>query len=144
LTETASAKAFTEDLVQAIRQQRHLAARVIIATQEPTLSPQLLNLCNVAIVHQFQSPEWYQVLRRHLAALALAGKDGGTSGEDVFKTIVRLRRGEALVFCPKACFDVDARGDHVRSLDDGYAKIMVRKKLTADGGKSIVASDAKQ
>ena len=144
MTETPAAKAFTEDLVSIIRQQRHLASRVIIATQEPTISPKLLDLCNVAIVHQFQSPEWYQILKLHLAALAL-NKHNGKDADDVFKTIVKLKQGEALVFCPKACFDVvhGASGLEFRQLEDGYAKIGIRKKITADGGKSILASDAK-
>lgn len=144
LTETPAAKAFSEDLIQVIRQQRHLATRVVIATQEPTISPKLLDLCNVAIVHQFNSPNWYETLKKHLAALA-PHKEGGESGEGVFKTIVRLRRGEALVFCPKAYLDVAVDGSRIeyRPLQDGYARVKIRPRITADGGRSIVASDAK-
>jgi len=99
----------------------------------------------VAIVHQFQSPEWYQVLKRHLAALA-PHSNGGDPGDIVFKTIVKLKTGEALVFCPKSYFDVEIEDGQIvfKPLDDGYAKIKIRKKMTADGGKSIVASDAKK
>ncbi|OQV00295.1 hypothetical protein CLAIMM_05813 [Cladophialophora immunda] len=148
LTETPAAKAFSEDLVQIIRQQRHLATRVVIATQEPTISPKLLDLCNVAVVHQFQSPEWYKALQKHVAALARSksGSDGGSRGghDDVFKIIVRLGQGEALVFCPKAYFDIDDGGESpgFRPLEDGYAKVKIRGRLTADGGRSILASDA--
>ena len=38
LTNTDSASAFQESLLSVIRLQRHLATRVIIATQEPTVS----------------------------------------------------------------------------------------------------------
>ncbi|OAP54744.1 hypothetical protein AYL99_11192 [Fonsecaea erecta] len=186
LTETPAAKAFSEDLVQIIRQQRHLATRVVIATQEPTISPKLLDLCTVAVVHQFQSPEWYKVLQKHVAALAqgparrwkrtkkngsssrrrsVGGGDGYGDGEnndsdhndddnndadddqDIFKTIVRLRQGEALVFCPKAYFDVTHHHHHQRHrpdfhpLEDGYAQVTIRGRVTADGGRSILASD---
>ena len=58
LTQSGEAANFTEQLISIIRQQRHLASRVIISTQEPTLSPQLLELCNVAFVHRFRSPRW--------------------------------------------------------------------------------------
>ncbi|KIW93242.1 uncharacterized protein Z519_05847 [Cladophialophora bantiana CBS 173.52] len=145
MTETPGAQAFSEDLVQVIRQQRHLATRVVIATQEPSISPKLLDLCNVAIVHQFQSPDWYKVLKRHLAALAWP-KSGSDGHDKVFKKIVRLGQGEALVFCPKAYFDVDgSRGNlNFRPLEDGYAKVKIRGRITADGGRSIVASDANQ
>ncbi|KIX96520.1 uncharacterized protein Z520_07786 [Fonsecaea multimorphosa CBS 102226] len=153
LTETPAAKAFSEDLVQIIRQQRHLATRVVIATQEPTISPKLLDLCNVAIVHQFQSPDWYKVLQRHVAALAGRRKgnagggdiDDNDNGDDVFKTIVRLGQGEALVFCTKAYFDVDESNENepdLRPLQDGYATVKIRGRVTADGGRSILASDA--
>ncbi|KAJ9614445.1 hypothetical protein H2200_002581 [Cladophialophora chaetospira] len=143
LTEAPPAKAFTDDLITIVREQRHQGSRVVIATQEPIISTQLLNLCNVAVVHQFQSPEWYQVLKQHLAALA-PHKNGAQDANDVFKTIVRLKMGEALVFCPKACFDVDAGEDKpkFKQLEDGYVKIKIRKRITADGGKSIVASEA--
>ena len=96
-------------------------------------------------MHQFQSPEWYHVLKHHLAALALHSQSG-RDADEIFKTIVKLKQGEALVFCPKAYLNVE---DHVASpkfvqLEDGYAMIRVRRKVTADGGRSIVASDAKQ
>jgi hypothetical protein len=155
LTESPAAQAFTEDLVQVIRQQRHLATRVIIATQEPTISPKLLDLCNVAIVHQFQSPAWYNVLTSHLAALAPRkqkkkickneNRDDSDSEDevDIRNMIVNLRNGQALVFCPKAVFDVKANevGKHeFMLLQSGFAKIKVRGKVTGDGGRSLVAT----
>ena len=138
LTDTSEAKTFTEDLVQVIRQQRHLATRVVIATQEPTLSPALLDLCNVTIVHRFQSQAWYNSLRNHLTALSTRG-----DGDDVFSRIVDLESGEALVFCPTACFDVeDGEGGAVvvKALKSGYVKMRVRKRVTVDGGKSIMVA----
>jgi len=107
-TDSREAIGFTNTL---FRQQRHLATRVIIATQEPTLSPSLLDLCNVTIVHRFSSPAWYSILERHLAG-ALLGKIRKAKSEDkakskhLFDQIVRLGTGEALVFCPTAMLDV--------------------------------------
>jgi hypothetical protein len=96
-------------MLSLIRQQRHLATRVIIATQEPTLSPNLLDLCNVTIVHRFTSPAWFKMLRSHLAGAVIgASNESKTFSDDsMFSRIVCLKTGEALVFCPSAILDVD-------------------------------------
>lgn len=108
-TQSTEAKEFTETLLSIIRQQRHLAARVVIATQEPTLSPKLLDLCNVTIVHKFSSPAWYSMLEKHLAAATMSNRyhdSDGSNKLDLFKQIVRLRTGEALLFCSAAVVNV--------------------------------------
>lgn len=69
MTESREAKELTKKLLGCIRMQRHIGARVFIATQEPTISPGLLDLCSVTIVHRFSSPEWLATLRRHLAGI---------------------------------------------------------------------------
>jgi len=81
--ESAQSSALTELLLQVIRMQRHLGTRVIISTQEPTISPKLLDLCSVTIVHRFTSPDWLKTLRRHLAGASLTAralKDGESEG----------------------------------------------------------------
>ncbi|KAH8772402.1 hypothetical protein BGZ57DRAFT_984554 [Hyaloscypha finlandica] len=47
---------FTNTLLATVRLQRHLGAQIIVSTQEPTISPALLDLCSVTIVHRFTSP----------------------------------------------------------------------------------------
>jgi len=141
MTGTDSGNVFTESLLSVIRLQRHLAARVIIATQEPTISPSLLDLCSMTIVHRFTSPAWLTALRSHLA---------GVSGEDkrdvseVFKQIVNLEAGQALLFSPSAMLsvsDVSNEGSlRMEKLGTRYVKIRVRKRLTADAGRSILAA----
>lgn len=69
LTTTAEATKLTTDLIGVIRQQRHLSSRVVIATQEPTVAGDLLDLCNVSIVHRFNSPQWYQHFENTLQVL---------------------------------------------------------------------------
>ncbi|THW04447.1 hypothetical protein D6D24_10537 [Aureobasidium pullulans] len=54
---TPAAETFTENLLTVIREQRHNACRVVIATQEPTISPKLLDLCSITMVHRFTSPD---------------------------------------------------------------------------------------
>ncbi|KAK5994490.1 hypothetical protein PT974_04967 [Cladobotryum mycophilum] len=161
-------RALTESLLSIIRQQRHLGARVIISTQEPTISPKLLDLCSVTIVHRFTSPVWLQSLRQHLAgssaleaALAQGTKrnqNGITeaqrtkaklspcysfsSADELFSKIVNLRTGEALVFAPNAVIGRTDQltGSRLVRLGDSVMKVLVRRRVTADGGGSIMAA----
>ena len=139
---------FTASLLSIIRQQRHLATRVLIATQEPTLSPALIDLCNVTIVHRFLSPAWFETLKNHLAGARFAGRNDHGSIVDIFRTIVSLKTGEALLFSPTALLDIGAQNPRnpfakrpLERLTDSYIKLFIRKRVTADGGRSIMASD---
>lgn len=118
MTESLESQTLTESLLATIRLQRHLGARIVIATQEPTISPKLLDLCSVTIVHRFTSPDWLASLKKHLAAarpglILPPGRDevAGCHGPDpltgLFAKIVSLRQGEALLFCPSALVGVD-------------------------------------
>lgn len=143
MTGTDSGNAFTESLLSVIRLQRHLATRVIIATQEPTISPSLLDLCSITIVHRFTSPAWLSALRAHLAGISFESEDKRDIAE-VFKRIVNLDAGQALLFSPSAMLEVDkhANKGSLRMVKLGirYVKIQVRKRLTADGGRSVLAA----
>lgn len=75
----------------------------MIATQEPTVSPALLDLCNVTILHRFNSPAWYKAIEAHIAGAAMASRKASqANASDLFQQIVQLETGEALVFCPTA------------------------------------------
>ena len=147
MSESRAASTFTESLLTIIRQQRHLATRVIIATQEPTISPKLLDLSSMTIVHRFTSPSWLQALKTHLAGIS--NNDESSSQRDVseiFKEIVNLEAGQALLFSPSAILDTvnDQEGEgyinlRPKKLGLRYVKLRVRKRLTADGGRSILA-----
>lgn len=163
----------TGELLTTIRTQRHLGARVIIATQEPTISPALLDLASFTIIHRFMSPAWMNVLSGHLAGASLDSNldwnNNGTTDspsrdrrKEIFKTVVDLAAGEALVFCPSAMIDVDAGqnpgagkdrmggsgGDgagggqlvRMKKLGIGWMKVRVRIRGTVDGGRSLLAS----
>ncbi|KAE8376932.1 hypothetical protein BDV26DRAFT_282219 [Aspergillus bertholletiae] len=156
---SAEAQIFTETILSAVRLQRHLGTRVIISTQEPTVSTDLLNLCSVTIVHRFTSPEWLRTLQKHLAAAAsnlFSAKSGsgnnsseieepGTEKEEstsAFDSIVRLRVGEALLFAPSAIVKVGVLEDgrvEFHRLGSDFLPIKVRARLTSDGGKSILS-----
>lgn len=147
MSDSLEASVLTEQLLCTIRLQRHLAARILISTQEPTVSPKLLDLCSVTIVHRFTSPEWLRALQKHLAGVS---ETTGTVGQlvdgsaapaqldqSLLRQIVQLRVGEALVFAPSAMIAFNA-GQLVKG-SDIVLKLRVRKRVTHDGGKSIMA-----
>jgi len=148
LRESAAAQKLTESLITTVRLQRHLACRVIIATQEPTISPKLLDLCSFTLVHRFTSPDWMKALKSHLAA---ASMDTSTRTESdmvkqLFVQIVNLNAGEALLFAPSAVLDVENVADQdemtrwrLGKLGISHLKVRVRHRLTSDGGKSVLA-----
>lgn len=150
MNESGESSALTENLLATIRLQRHLAARIIISTQEPTISPKLLDLCSVTIVHRFTSPEWLRALQKHLAGVSeVSDTAQATNGNGVglgrdhtrrlFAQIVQLRVGEALLFAPSAILRPDGEAP-VAKLSDGVLKIRIRKRVTNDGGRSIMAA----
>ncbi len=146
MSESRAASTFTESLLTIIRQQRHLATRVIIATQEPTISPKLLDLSSMTIVHPFTSPSWLQALKTHLAGISNNDESSQRDVSEIFKEIVNLEAGQALLFSPSAILDTvnDQEGDgyinlRPKKLGLRYVKLRVRKRLTADGGRSILA-----
>ena len=132
MTETPASKVLTESLLTVIRQQRHYGARVIISTQEPTISPRLMDLCSVTIIHRFSSPEWFEVVRRHVSVVEGDGK----GSVELFQLIINLRVGEAVVFAPSAV--VGGGGTVPTKLGSSSLRVRVRRRLTWDGGKSAV------
>jgi len=148
LAENAAAKQFTGKLLKTIREQRHLGARIIIATQEPTLDTALLDLCSITMVHRCTSPAWFEVLKKHVAALYLGstqGVGGGAISDQksidraLFAQIVALRIGESLLFCPTGAMNIE--DGNIGRMLDGFIKFRTRQRLTADGGATKVASD---
>ncbi|KAH0559631.1 hypothetical protein GP486_003854 [Trichoglossum hirsutum] len=152
MSQSSSANRLTQSLLSVIRLQRHLATRVVIATQEPTISPKILDLCSMAIVHRFTSPQWLQAISSHLAGAAVTDDDLETRRlKRIFQRIVGLNVGEALLFSPSAITSVAEesydetgvrkKGRFLERLGVGYLKMRVRKRLTTDGGRSIMAAD---
>lgn len=157
MNDSSDSQTLTESLLSVIRLQRHLGTRVILSTQEPTVSPKLLDLCSTVIVHRFTSPAWFIVLRKHLAGVASSVSRGPGAEEDptindaessdcdgLFSQIVTLKTGEALMFCPSASVGVSVSDNPKQTsfsqLGNSSMKLRVRKKITADGGQSIMAN----
>lgn len=141
-----SADIFTASLLTTIREQRHNAARVIIATQEPTISEKLLDLCSVSIVHRFNSPAWFKTLIGHLgAASKLAGDDSESetaeSRAKLFERILALQVGESLVFSPTSYVrgGAPASGKEAAEpakLGSGIMRMKTREREGTDAGKT--------
>lgn len=151
MKDSVEAQSFTETLLSTVRLQRHLGARIFVSTQEPTISSDLLSLCSITIVHRFSSPAWLHALQGHIAAAAFGAQSNKDSTEDrevtskyaLFHKIVRLRVGEALLFCPNAVSSITAEGStsqKLGTLGGGYMVIKVRDRITEDGGKIVISS----
>ncbi|KAH8698707.1 hypothetical protein BGW36DRAFT_358229 [Talaromyces proteolyticus] len=134
---TEAANALTETFLNIIRQQRHLGTRIIISTQEPTISPRLIDLCSITIVHRFSSPEWFQSIKKHIA---IADKEDTNSNEENVNGLYQissLRTGEALVFAPSA-YLLDGHQE-VMDVKHKSFKMVIRKRITWDGGQTITS-----
>ncbi|TFK76039.1 hypothetical protein BDN72DRAFT_831482 [Pluteus cervinus] len=129
----------TTTLLEMIRLQRHLAMRVIISTQEPTVvPPALLDLCSIVIIHRFSSPSWWEHIVRHATVLL---EDRNT----VFDRLVNLQTGQAIVLAPSGLGvtrDPDSKvlpGQRViEHFGRSYLLIKTRRRVTADGGASVL------
>ncbi len=151
----AEASTLTHTPLSSIRLQRHLGTRVFISTQEPTISPKLLDLCSITIVHRFTSPDWLHCLRLHLAALAdQTDEDSSQYSKilmmNIFNQIVKLKVGEALLFALSAIIGVEKKQKdnrveetEMKRLGVGYLKIKIRGRVTSDGGKSVFANSVR-
>jgi hypothetical protein len=141
-----SADIFTGSLLTTIREQRHNAARVIIATQEPTISEKLLDLCSVSIVHRFNSPAWFTAICGHLggASTMTSEKDevkNAAKKEELFKQILALQTGESLVFSLTSWVlggALPGGGDAVEParLGSGVLRMKTRERKGDDSGKT--------
>lgn len=116
---------------------------MIIATQEPTVAPELLGLCNMTIVHRFSSPAWFETLRQQLAAASTLGQQGAENASSIFDEITELSVGQALLFCNtamvKRCAD-EKNVQRITKLGRNFLKIKTRPRTTEDGGKSVNAA----
>ncbi|PIG79274.1 hypothetical protein AARAC_004273 [Aspergillus arachidicola] len=136
LSETPAAKDLTETFLNIIRQQRHLGVRTVISTQEPTISPRLIDLCSMTIIHRFTSPEWYRTIRKHITIGDQSNNNSTEESLDGLREIACLRTGEALVFAPSA-YLLDENNSVINATHKGF-KMAIRKRITWDGGRTIL------
>lgn len=130
MLDSPGSKFLTDSLARTVRFQRHLGARVIISTQESTVSTELIALCSLTVIHRFTSPTWYAALKRHISAM--------DNDKALMEQIEGLETGEALVYCPNAVLGKNDDGSLVKATSQ-LLKVNIRKRITQDGGASIMA-----
>ncbi|TBU49055.1 hypothetical protein BD309DRAFT_883325 [Dichomitus squalens] len=133
LSSNRSFTGLTKALTELTRQQRHLAMRVIISTQEPTvLPPVLIDLCSIAILHRFSSPAWWEAIIKRVSA--------DFSDEDAFDHVVKLKTGEAIILAPSGLGVFPSRtcvgAPGLQHFGRRYLHVRTRRRVTADGGAS--------
>ena len=110
-------------ILDAARLMRHDGLRLVISTQSPkALNPEILELVSVAILHRFQSRDWFNYLQSKIEF------------EFDFETIKTLAPGSAVVFAGRRLFSGDL--DYLT-----YEKnflMQVRPRITQDRGSSLV------
>lgn len=110
-------------VVETIREMRHQATSVIIASQDPLSVPRaIIELTSILIMHRMTSPQWLKHLRGAIVAL-----------DDIQDAAVTsLQPGEALVWAQ-------------RSTDKRFTmrpqKVSIRPRFTQHGGGTKTAVD---
>jgi len=109
-------------VVEAIREMRHHATSVIVASQDPLSVPRVVvELSTVLMLHRITSPAWIKHLKGAISALEPL---------DV-RTVSGLVPGEALVWAQRS-------NDKRFSLEP--QKILVRPRVTQHGGATKMAT----
>lgn len=80
-------------------------------------------------MHGFYSPAWFAHVKNHVSF-----KDGAA----VFEEIMKLRTGEAVVYAPKGVVMEEEEGE-VKKMGTAHQIVKIRKRVTADGGSSLLA-----
>ena len=75
-------------------------------------------------------------LKAHLAGVSEYSDSSKRSVREVFDIILKLEVGEALLFSPTAMMEV--KNDKVERLGTEFVKMRTRKRVTKDGGKSVM------
>ncbi len=111
------------EVVSMIREMRHWATSVVIASQDPlSVPPAVLALTSILILHRITAPDWIKHLRKAIIAL-----------DQVNDTVLaNLAKGEALVWARSAS---DSRFT-VRP-----QKVTIRPRVTRHGGGTKTAVD---
>ncbi|KAK3615530.1 hypothetical protein LTR56_026536 [Elasticomyces elasticus] len=138
MAKSLAAANLTQRLLGTIREQRHNGTRVIIATQEPTISESLLDLCTTSIIHRLSSPAWFASIQSHLGAASNL-ISSASERQAIFTQIMDLKVGESLVFSPSAFLCITETGT-VGNLGRTVLVMKTRVRVGQDGGMSMLAN----
>jgi hypothetical protein len=108
-------------VVETIREMRHQATSVVIASQDPLSVPRaVVELTSILLLHRMTSPAWLKHLKGAISAL-----EGVTDGH-----VAGLKPGEALLWAQRA---TDPR------FSQRPQKIAIRPRFTQHGGGTKTA-----
>lgn len=109
-------------LIEIVREMRHKATSILIASQDPPSVPvALIELSTQLYLHRFNAPAWLKHLQKANTALLHLGPED----------LSQLAPGEAFVWASKA---TDAAFTH------GTAKVNCRPRVTLHGGATRTAT----
>ncbi|TAK28174.1 MAG: ATP-binding protein [Chloroflexota bacterium] len=112
-----------DSVVEVIRQMRHQATSVLIASQDPPSLPiKIVELSSMVMLHRMDSPGWLKHIQRAITAL----------GELTPPSLARLSPGEAYVWARMATDPVFTRR---------AVKIECRPRATQHGGATLQATE---
>lgn len=113
--------ALVDELIRFVREMRHGAFSVLVASQDPLSLPQkVIELSDVLFVHRFNSPAWLKHLQKANTALASLTPE----------RMVELRPGEAFVWASRATDEAFSKG---------AVKVVCRPRVTQHGGVTRTA-----
>ena len=108
-------------VVKTIREMRHQATSVVIASHDPLSVPRaVVELTSILLLHRMTSPQWLKHLKNALVAL-----DGIEEGH-----VAALGPGEALVWAQRST---------EKRFTERPQKLQVRPRLTQHGGGTKTA-----
>jgi DNA phosphorothioation-dependent restriction protein DptH len=111
-----------DSVVEVIRQMRHQATSVLIASQDPASLPlKIIELSSMVVLHRMDSPAWLKHIQRAITSL----------GDLTSSALSRLRPGEAYLWARSA---TDPLFTH------RAVKIQCRPRVTQHGGTTKEAT----
>jgi len=112
-----------DSVVQVIRQMRHQATSVLIASQDPPSLPvKIVELSSMVILHRMDSPNWLKHIQKAVTAL----------GDLTAPALARLRPGEAYLWARAATDPI---------FTQRAVKVQLRPCATQHGGATKSATD---
>jgi DNA helicase HerA-like ATPase len=112
-----------DSVVEVIRQMRHQATSVLIASQDPPSLPiKIMELSSLVLLHRMDSPGWLKHIQRAITALS----------DLAAPALTRLRPGDAYLWARSA---TDPLFTH------RAVKIQCRPRATQHGGATKTANE---
>ncbi|UQA57109.1 methylation-associated defense system ATP-binding protein MAD8 [Polyangium aurulentum] len=110
-----------EELVRFVREMRHGAFSILVASQDPlSVPPRVIELSDMLVMHRFNSPAWLKYIQKANAALTSLTPE----------KMANLKPGEAFVWSSKATDEAFSRG---------AVKVRCRPRVTQHGGATKTA-----